>query len=116
MNNFDPALFLRLAERLALAKDEAWHRTSVSRAYYACFLKAREALRSRGYIFTDGPEDHRLTVRYLREAIGRKADKLDRLRFMRNKADYDVAEVVGRRDAEKAVLIAKSLMAIISEP
>lgn len=52
MNSFDPALFLRLAEKLAeLAEDEAWHRTSVSRAYYACFLKAREALRLRGFTF-----------------------------------------------------------------
>ena len=113
MRAFDPALFLQLAERLVeRGEDEAWYRTSVSRAYYACFLKAREALRSRGLPFTGGPEDHRLVAKYLREALGRGAAyKLGRLRMMRNEADYDVGKAVDRSAAEKAVFIARSLMA-----
>jgi uncharacterized protein (UPF0332 family) len=96
---FDWSEYLKLAQELAgdvasSPNEEAKLRSSVSRAYYAAFCKARNHLRDiddhqipkRGNVhkyvrdqFKDSPDN-------VRKKIG---NDLDRLRIHRNKADYD---------------------------
>ena len=96
---FDWSEYLQLARELAgqavsPAKEEAKLRSSVSRAYYVAFCKARNYLRDvEGHLIPLGPESH-LYVRdefetspdKLRRKIG---DGLDRLRIRRSRVDYD---------------------------
>jgi uncharacterized protein (UPF0332 family) len=72
-------------------------RTTMSRAYYACYHKACELSQTDHIkyrpILTSGSSDHRKLINYLcsapeksRQRIGQH---LGRLRDLRNKADYD---------------------------
>ena len=114
---FDWCKYLELAQQLAtdiqemhgevneeiadVYLKEAKLRSSVSRAYYAAFCKAREYLRdieqdSRLRHSNHGSQIHRYVIDDL---MGRKekkdknlksaGDKLDRLRALRNESDYD---------------------------
>lgn len=89
---FDPNNFLNLATRLKDSSNEAEIRTSISRAYYAAFLIAREWLVDRSETFPNDGRDHNLVAQGLKRHIDRTTgDKLKHLcRRMRGKADYDL--------------------------
>lgn len=96
---FDWSEYLKLAQELAgqavsPANEEAKLRSSVSRAYYAAFCKARNYLRDiEGHLIPATPEGHayvrdefKSSPNRLRRKIG---DDLDRLRIRRNRVDYE---------------------------
>jgi len=96
---FDWSEYLKLAQELAgqavtPANEEAKLRSSVSRAYYAAFCKARNYLRDiEGHLIPSTPEVHT----YVRGEFTNRPDMLcrkigahlDRLRIQRNRVDYD---------------------------
>lgn len=96
---FDWSEYLKLAQELAgqavgPANEEAKLRSSVSRAYYAAFCKARNYLRDiEGHLIPSTPEAHA----YVREQFKDRPDRLrrkigdglDRLRIRRNRVDYE---------------------------
>lgn len=96
---FDWAEYLKLAQELAgqavnPANEEAKLRSSVSRAYYAAYCKARNYLRDiEGYSIPPTSKAHtyvrnkfKNSPDRLRRSIG---DGLDRLRIRRDQVDYD---------------------------
>ena len=100
---FDWSEYLKLAQELAgdaanSPNEEAKLRSSVSRAYYAAFCKARNHLRDidgNRILSVDPPKVNVYT--YVRNQFKNSSDKsrkkigndLNRLRLRRNKVDYD---------------------------
>ncbi|MFQ6073375.1 MAG: hypothetical protein ACE5KT_11860 [Methanosarcinales archaeon] len=93
-NIFDPSDFLNIAKWLIRNVDnvsdkEALFRTSVSRSYYAAFLKSKKYLEERGFTIPMDKDAHKETIKKIREYIDRPTgDKLDELRRKRNASDY----------------------------
>lgn len=88
---FDPDDFQRLADWLAAQRtDEASVRTSISRLYYSAHLIATHRAFMKGWFLPTGRGgDHGAVIRALRNKIGRvRADQLERLRELRDHADY----------------------------
>jgi uncharacterized protein (UPF0332 family) len=110
IQRFDPRQFLDLAILLSQSTNEGELRSAVSRAYYAVFLKAREALQSDGtLVLTRTGRDHGLVVRALRSRARSEGNQLDRLRVQRSLADYDLNRPVQRAQVAQLVEIAQSL-------
>ncbi|HEY9630086.1 MAG TPA: hypothetical protein V6C84_22560 [Coleofasciculaceae cyanobacterium] len=91
--------YLHLAEELtgianSIAGEEARLRSTISRAYYAAFIRARNYLRI--HLDIDLPRNGDVH-RYVREYFDRSSNELHRmiandlarLRISRNRADYD---------------------------
>lgn len=90
--------FLKVAQDLASrasteSLEDAYLRSSVSRAYYAAFGSVKEyAVQYLGYAPQGRQSDHALLRRHLRQQGGAwndVADKLEDLRKWRNLCDYD---------------------------
>jgi uncharacterized protein (UPF0332 family) len=111
-----PEAFLVLAKRLVQEDEEAARRTAISRAYYAAFHKGREMLGSLGFTFSRGPDAHKHVVLYLQQSGNGKVvaagQKLESLRSIRNKADYDLQtpHVAARQNAELHLKDAQKIM------
>ena len=96
---FDWSEYLELAQELAgdgagSPNEEAKLRSSVSRAYYAAFCKARNHLRDiDGYQISQHVNVHKHVRDQFKDSSDKSRKKigtdLDRLRKRRNKADYD---------------------------
>ncbi len=94
---FDWRGYLTLAETLVssdLAADrDACLRTAMSRAYYAAFATARQQSRERhGGVIRQSAAEHGEVATFFAkrgEAGGAITAHLTRLRFLRNRADYD---------------------------
>jgi uncharacterized protein (UPF0332 family) len=88
-----PQDFLRLAVQLAASSTEAEWRTAVSRAYYAAFHAARRLLEDLRFTVPRADAAHQYLIFRLNNcgepSIQREAKVLDRLRQLRNRADYD---------------------------
>jgi len=88
-----PEDFLILAKELHSKGNEAALRSATSRAYYAAFHKGREVLTSMNFKIVKATA-HKDICRYLQYSGDREVIaaglKLDSLRTMRNKADYDL--------------------------
>ena len=102
---FDPINFFHLAQQLVKG-NEASVRTSISRAYYASFLTARDKLRLKLKI----PEVHREVVKSLYRKSPVAANSLHRLRRLRNTSDYDTKIKVKTDDGEAALKLADNIM------
>ena len=93
-SGFDWANFLRLAEELAERDDDAAKRSAVSRAYYAVYCLARDALEVRGLFDRSEAESHHKEVWDAFEGDSRREWKRigafgHLLREDRRQADYD---------------------------
>ena len=88
---FDPLDYLALAEELGSNTGEEKLRTAVSRAYYAAFLIARGRLQ----IGSKTRDVHREVIDSLKKKAGYTmvGNELDRLRKLRNTADYEFSPV-----------------------
>ena len=88
---FDWSAFLTLAKTLGTASDEASQRTSISRAYYCAYHKARERAVLTGYI--DEKSHYKLWDVYNRNSRDHVCRKLSdlgaRMHKERKAADYD---------------------------
>lgn len=96
--SFNWSEYLGLAQQLAgkaqiSATQESRLRSAISRAYYAAFLLARNYLRDEESISIPEKQSHKFVIEQFKnssEEVRKKIGKnLARLRFNRNKADYD---------------------------
>jgi uncharacterized protein (UPF0332 family) len=114
---FDPAEFYRVASELNAthASDEAYLRTAIGRSYYACFHLARSGLERNGRWTAGTLNAHERVAQELR-ARGRHAmaNGLRSLRRLRERADYDLTEPVGRAIAEQALHQAAALLRVLA--
>lgn len=88
---FDPQRLLDLADKLCNDQnyqDESKYRTSISRAYYAAFLTARDKLESTGITFSEDRSVHTEVREQLKIKNKLASDMLYNLRRERNNADY----------------------------
>jgi hypothetical protein len=111
---FDWSGFLELAERLAREEDEASQRSAISRAYYGAFHLARRHLeRSRKGAFSLPPTGDKHMAVWRELQAGRGSERSagfagDRLRQLRNKADYE--NVLGHLKQELADALDRARM------
>lgn len=104
---FDPAGFLQVAEELCVG-NEARRRTSVSRAYYGCFLILRDRL---GLDKSGSPRVHQQVVGSLyAKGHHRLGWGLARLRRLRNIWDYRTDATLTSEQTQDAVMWAQSLV------
>jgi uncharacterized protein (UPF0332 family) len=111
--------FLILADELATANRETDWRTAVSRAYFAAFHGARQLLQQGGFDVPRGDQAH--AYLWLRLAHCGHADlevegtRLNDMRRMRNKADYDLDTALEQKTALGTVRSAFQLVDILDE-
>lgn len=86
--------FLEVAEALTNGPSEPYWRSGTSRAYYAAFHVAKDALQRRGIRIPPTAEGHERVIRCLNnsdnEDLAQAATGLGTLRLNRNAADYDL--------------------------
>ena len=115
---FDPVQFFNLASQLCSpSAAEAYLRTSIGRCYYASFLTARERLATYGHYRPLGTgADHQGVIDTLAR-LGRRPlrDRLDSLRQLRARADYDLQRPMGFKDTERAKRLAQNLLGETSQ-
>jgi uncharacterized protein (UPF0332 family) len=120
--NFDWSRYLVLAESLALAElpggAEASLRSATSRAYYAAFATARRHSRERhGRVIRKTAAEHGEVAMFLAlrgESGGVIAAHLARLRFLRNRADYDDDVESSGQIAEEAIARARRVLDLLA--
>ena len=100
---FDPVDFLHLAEKLMKERNEASIRTSISRAYYASFLIAKDKLS----IMLKPPDVHKEVIKQLYKLSPIAGNSLHNLRRLRNTADYDIKTKVTANEGDTALKLAK---------
>lgn len=112
--SFDPVEFYTVAAALreACGDREAENRTVIGRAYYAAFLVARTYA---GIAAMDGTV-HELTSRYVSARSRVTANRLDDLRIRRNKADYNLSLLIGRRESGEALKLSKQIQDALTAP
>jgi uncharacterized protein (UPF0332 family) len=101
----DETGFLELADELSTGSRQADWRTAISRAYYAAFHKARSLLRQSGFRVPNAEQAHAYLWLRLSNSghpdVSNAGARLNRLRSMRNWADYDFDQPL---DAAAAIL------------
>jgi len=92
----DPWDFLKVANALYKAPDEASRRTAIGRAYYAAFNGIMTLLREDGIRLGKGPEQHKVLISSLQGDSDKKllhlGLELETLRSWRNQADYEMED------------------------
>lgn len=120
----DPAEFYHLGLKLisgATAPDAASCRTAIGRAYFAALNRVDEALGRWGAACGKGSQKHGLAVRFLHATddpdLKLASADLDRLRSLRNRADYDMgdASIETTSRARSALDLAKAVMASVED-
>jgi hypothetical protein len=115
----DPVEFYHLAVKLMAggpAPDAASGRTAIGRAYYAALNRADEAQSRWGASCGKGPQKHGLAVRFLHATadpdLRFASGALDRLRGLRNRADYDMNDtsIETPSSASSALDLAKKVL------
>ena len=99
---FDPIDFLHLAKRL-MPGDKASVRKSVSRAYYASFLMARDKIG----LDLRVPAVHKKVTEEMYHRAPSIGHNLHLLRRTRNLADYDTKAILSSTDAKQALELAE---------
>jgi len=113
---FDPIDWMAVADRLMASVDESDLRAAIGRYYYAVFVKSRDSLERAGRLTAARSDaDHRAVVEALKDARrGAAAANLERLRRLRNEADYDTSIEVTFRDARIAQTAAREIVRLCS--
>lgn len=112
---FSPAAFYTIADELRhkAAADGPHLRTLISRAYYGALIEARDAkgLSTKGH----GGHD-RVIQAYMGSSSDKVvADKLQDLRKLREKADYQPTAALTRDDGLKALSACKRVLSILNK-
>jgi uncharacterized protein (UPF0332 family) len=116
---FDPATFLDVARSLVVTNaGEAFRRSAISRAYYACYHLALIALRRKWSWSEPDYGRHRAVIRTLadsqrtiplRRFPQSTAAKLEALLEMRERADYVTHVTIAESDQLEAIDLAEEL-------
>ena len=111
---------------LSSGTDEAAHRSAISRAYYACFLAAREvafekcdkSVLLRDSISRPSGIRHTRLLQFLRyapiPAVKGLGDDLATLYGNRRDADYEMSEHITDDDAEDAIKMAETFLVALT--
>ena len=106
--------FLPLAIDLAAATTEAAWRTSISRSYYAAFHVARTLLRDLGFVVPREDKAHSFLYFRLNNCnnavVEDAARSLDRLRYLRNQADYEENQGFDAKTATHQIPIVQAVI------
>jgi len=103
--------YIRIAEDLLNRGDEAYFRSSISRAYYGTFGPARN---KKGYKEYAGADVHwKVINEYNNQSEQDIGRTLDKLRRARNDADYNEEKLIKKDLAERTILIAKKVLTSI---
>ncbi len=116
MEEFEGRDFLATAIFLATrTDDEGSQRSSISRAYYACFHRARDYARKHSAVIRQDGSAHSAVRRYLQFSSPNLARDLQRLHTLRKNADYDFPFPDGdpTEEAQSAIARASQLIAAI---
>jgi hypothetical protein len=112
--SFDPVAFYDLSrEILSFRTEESYLRTSVGRAYYACFHLARLALQRKWrWVPPEQGSEHSAVIRELaRRGRLPLSHALRDLRYLRDHADYDLDTPVDAARCDRARELADWLVA-----
>ncbi len=106
---------------------EALYRTSISRSYYFVFHYSQDYLQLLGITFKKTPNVHKEVCKVL-EDLSKKENNykiskdlkeisvdLERLRTLRNKADYDEYMKNIRKETETSLIISKNIKEIVEK-
>ncbi len=116
--SFQWEYYIELAEKLeqestAFADPEACQRSAISRAYYGAFGLAREIAAREGVGLSFRADDHRILKQHFRQSTHKTRRQiglsLDRLRRLRNIADYDLSFPKLAKEVKKALLKAREI-------
>ena len=109
--------FLSLARDLLASSTEAAWRSSVSRAYYAAFHVARELLEDVGFTVPRGERAHAYLWLRLSNCgepqVQDAGRRLNTLRGLRNRADYDVTASLALPTADGQVRIGEDIIQVL---
>jgi uncharacterized protein (UPF0332 family) len=105
--------FLTLAARLAGGSTEAEWRTAVSRAYYAAFHAARDALTDMGFAVPRADQAHQYLYHRLNNCghpqLQQAGRELSTLRWMRNQADYELTRPHSQQSTGNGLRLAQAI-------
>ena len=112
---FDPHAFFTLAQALGLpGQSEAHRRSSVSRAYYACFHVARVALERSSRWQAGTVNAHQTVINELhRRNRSHLAMRLTVLKRRRELADYDLASPLDEHTCDDGLEKAAELLRLL---
>lgn len=116
MEQFEGRDFLATASFLATrTDDEGSQRSAISRAYYACFHRARDFSREHSAVIRHDGSAHSAVQRFLRTSSPKLAWDLRRLHTLRKSADYDFPFPNGdpAEEAQSAIGRASRIIAAI---
>ena len=115
----DETGFLELADELSTGSRQADWRTAISRAYYAAFHKARALMRQGGFRVPDAEKAHAYLWLRLSNSghpdVSNAGARLNRLRSMRNWADYDFDQPLDAAAAISHVGIALDIVQLFHQ-
>ena len=108
---FDPREYYAFASKLYAYEDsQECYRTTVSRAYYAAFLVARD----KRNLSSVGEGGHLRVVDNLRNSTDiadiKTGNRLDSLRTLRTKADYKCQESLVKREAGESLALSQKIL------
>ncbi len=117
---FDPEEFLEIANKILMHDNlptQGKFRTSISRAYYAAFLKSKNKLENLGFRFLNTKRLHLDLRMCLKEDFKRGdiADSLETLFSYRVEADYELRKIFSKVNCDKSIKLAEIIMNLISE-
>ena len=107
--------FLNVAEECCGRSEEEWLRTGVGRAYYACFLVARDYERSAND--DDRPKEAHKEWWFFQENCGRVGKQIyslaARMKRTRGKADYEQKSLNWAKELERSIADSKTIIELV---
>lgn len=115
---FDPKKFLTFAKDLSKDNKHDFQtriRTCIGRAYYAAFLSSLDTQTARRHTFSDPKIIHQLVIdSFKSDDLSHIANKLDKLREFRRKADYYMSENFSSGDVDNCIILAENILALLN--
>ncbi len=109
--------YVYLAEELMNRKDDAYLRSSISRAYYGVWCLARNKKGYKRYKTRKGENIHWKVINEYKNSNDRNEQNigriLDKLRRLRDNADYNEDRLINKDLAERSVISAKNILNIL---
>lgn len=114
---FKPKKFLELGKILlsdSRYDEEARIRTAIGRCYYATFLIAYRKMLHTGFQFLDKTRIHQeVKDAYMDQGHTAIGNKLDQLREMRRRADYDIDSEIAMNECKQCAQLSEYTIQLI---